>query len=182
MDKQVLLYIQYPVISHNGKEKKCNLLLLLKKLNHPFKSYKEYTRYQSSQQHYSQQPKSGNNPNVHQLTKKKKKIWCIHTMEYYSTIKRTDSDTYYNTDDPKRHAKCNKVKSLSCVRLFATPWTVAYQEPQSMGFSRQKYWSELPFPSPRDLPKPGIEPRSPALQAGALPRHKKANIVFIPLI
>ena len=50
-------------------------------------------------------------------------------MEYYSTIKRTDSDTYYNTDDPKRHAKCNKVKSLSCIRLFATPWTVAYQEP-----------------------------------------------------
>ena len=57
-----------------------------------------------------------------------------------------------------------KVKSLSRVRLFATPWTVAYQAPPSMGFSRQEYWSELPFPSPRDLPDPGIKPGSPAFQ------------------
>ena len=62
-----------------------------------------------------------------------------------------------------------KVKLLSCVRLFATPWTVAYQSPLSMGFSRQEYWSGLPFPSPEDLPNPGIEPGSPALQADALP-------------
>ena len=62
----------------------------------------------------------------------------------------------------------SKVKSLSRVRLFATPWTVAYQAPQSMGFSRQEYWSGVPFPSPGDLPNPGIEPRSPALQADAL--------------
>jgi len=61
-----------------------------------------------------------------------------------------------------------KVKSLSHVRLFATPWTVAYQVPLSMGFSRQECWSGLPFPSPGDLPNPGIEPRSPALQADAL--------------
>ena len=61
-----------------------------------------------------------------------------------------------------------KVKSLSCVRLFATPWTVAYQASPSMGFSRQEYWSGLPFPSPGDLPDPGIEPRSPALEADAL--------------
>ena len=60
------------------------------------------------------------------------------------------------------------VKSLSRVRLFATPWTVAHQAPRSMGFSRQEYWSGLPFPSPRDLPNPRIEPRSPALQADAL--------------
>ena len=52
-----------------------------------------------------------------------------------------------------------KVKSFSCVWLFATPWTVAYQAPPSMGFSRQQYWSGLPFPSPGDLPNPGIEPR-----------------------
>ena len=52
----------------------------------------------------------------------------------------------------------------SC-RLFATPWTVAYQAPPSMGFSRQECWSGLPFPSPGDLPDPGIKPRSPALQA-----------------
>ena len=61
-----------------------------------------------------------------------------------------------------------KVKSLSPVRLFATLWTVAHQAPQSMGFSRQEYWSGLPFPSPGDLSNPGIEPRSPALQADAL--------------
>ena len=51
-----------------------------------------------------------------------------------------------------------KVKSLSHVRLFVTPWTVAYQAPPSMGFSRQEYRSGLPFPSPGDLPAPGIEP------------------------
>ena len=61
-----------------------------------------------------------------------------------------------------------KVKSLSRVRLFLTPWTVAYQAPPSMGFSRQECWSGLPFPSPGDLPDPGIEPGSPALQADAL--------------
>ena len=62
-----------------------------------------------------------------------------------------------------------KVKSLSHVRLFATPWTVAYNAPPSIGFSRQEYWSGLPFPSPEDLPNLGIEPGSPALQADALP-------------
>ena len=60
---------------------------------------------------------------------------------------------------------------LSCSvlsQLFATPWTVAYQAPLSKGFSRQEYWSCLPFPSPGDLPDPGIEPGSPALQADSL--------------
>ena len=61
-----------------------------------------------------------------------------------------------------------KVKSHNRVRLFATPWTVAHQDPPSMGFSRQEYWSGLPFPSPGDLPDPGIEPWSPAFQADAL--------------
>ena len=61
-----------------------------------------------------------------------------------------------------------KVKSLSRVRLFATPWTVAHQAPPSMGFSRQEYWSGVPFPSPGDLPNPGIEPRSPVLESDAL--------------
>ena len=55
-----------------------------------------------------------------------------------------------------------KVKLLSRVRLFVTPWTVAYQVPPSMGFYRQEYWTGLPFPSP-DLPNQGIEPSSPAL-------------------
>ena len=59
-------------------------------------------------------------------------------------------------------------KLLSSVQLFGTPWTVAYQAPPSMGFSRQEYWSGLPFPSPGDLPDPGIKLRSPAFQADAL--------------
>ena len=59
------------------------------------------------------------------------------------------------------------VKSLSRVWLFATPWTVAYQALPSMGFSRQEYWSGVPFPSPGDLPDPGIEPGSPTLYADA---------------
>ena len=64
---------------------------------------------------------------------------------------------------------CLKVKSLSRVPLFVTPWTVAYQAPLSMGFSRQEYWSGLPFPFPGDLSDPGIEPSFPTLQADALP-------------
>ena len=58
---------------------------------------------------------------------------------------------------------------VMCVQLFATPWTVAHQAPLSMKFFRREYWSGLPFPSPGDLPYPGIKPRSPALQADALP-------------
>ena len=57
---------------------------------------------------------------------------------------------------------------LNRVLLFATQWTVTHQAPPSAGFSRQEYWSELPFPSQGDLPDPEIEPRSPALQADAL--------------
>ena len=64
---------------------------------------------------------------------------------------------------------------FSPVQLFATPWTVAHQAPPSMGFSRQEYWSGLPFPSPGDLPDPEIEPRSPALQADTLPSETPGN-------
>ena len=56
-----------------------------------------------------------------------------------------------------------KVKSLTCVQFFVTLWTVAYEAPLSMEFSRREYWSGLPFSSPVDLPHPGMEPRSPAL-------------------
>ena len=64
-----------------------------------------------------------------------------------------------------------KVKLLSRVQLFVTPWTIVCQVPLSMEFSRLKYWSELPspFPSPGDLPDPGFEPRSPVLQEDSLP-------------
>ena len=61
-----------------------------------------------------------------------------------------------------------KVKLLIHVRLFAVPWTVVYRASLSMGFSTQEYWSGLPFPSPGDLPDPGIKPWSPALQADSL--------------
>ena len=67
---------------------------------------------------------------------------------------------------------CVHAQSLSCVKHLATPWLVACHSPLSMGFSRQEYWSGSPFPSPEDLPNPGIKPispSSPALQADSLP-------------
>ena len=87
--------------------------------------------------------------------------------------------------------KNEKVKVLvtqSCLTLV-TPWTVAHQDPLSMGFSRQEYWSGLPFPSPGDLPNPGTEPGSPSLQSDSLPSeplgmllkinsHKMVNVIF----
>ena len=61
------------------------------------------------------------------------------------------------------------VLSRSVVSNSVSPWTVAHQAPLSIGFSRQEYWSGLPFPSPEDLPDPGIEPGSPALEADSFP-------------
>ena len=98
---------------------------------------------------------------VYILKVKKKKTWLSldgkTTVDIYFLFK-----TLYLIFQVKV-----KVKSLSRVRLFATLWTVAYQAPPSMGFPRQECWSGLPFPSPGDLPDPGIEPVSPALQADA---------------
>ena len=65
--------------------------------------------------------------------------------------------------------KVNEVKSLSRVQLLVTPWTVAHQASLSVEFSRQESWTGLPFPPPGDLPDPGIEPETPALQADSLP-------------
>ena len=70
-----------------------------------------------------------------------------------------------------------EVSSLSRVWLFAAPWTVAHQAHPSLGFSRQEYWNGSPFPSPEELPYPGIEPRSPALQAGALPSEPPGKLL-----
>ena len=82
--------------------------------------------------------------------------------------------------NPSRCMKV-KVKSLSRVQLFATPWTVAHQAPLSMEFSRQEYWSGVPFSSPGDLPNPGIEPRSPTLQADALPSEPPGKPQELPI-
>ena len=84
------------------------------------------------------------------------------------------------TTEPRR--KWSELKSLSRVWLFATQWTVAYQASLSMRFSRQEYWSGLPFPSPGDLPNPGIKPRSPTLKADALtsePPGKPTKLLLI---
>ena len=84
---------------------------------------------------------------------------CLLLRELDSVIK------YAREGEENEHFL--EVKLLSCVRFadvrFATPWTVVYQTPPSMGFSRQEYWSGLPLPSLGDLPNPGIEPGSPAL-------------------
>ena len=75
---------------------------------------------------------------------------------------------------------------LSCIRLFATLWTVALQAPLSIGFSRQEYWSELPFLPLGNLPDPGIEPMSPAfpaLQVDSLPLNHQGspkNSIVVP--
>ena len=74
----------------------------------------------------------------------------------------------------------SEVKSLSCVQLFATQWTVAYKASLPMEFSRQSYWSRLPLPSPEDLPEPGIEPGSPALQADTLPSEPPGKPTYCP--
>ena len=87
--------------------------------------------------------------------------------------------TYFVLDQSSLKRKKVKVKSLSCVRLFATSWTVAYQAPPSMGFSRQECWSGLPFPFPGDLPDPGIEPGPPALQADALPSEPPGKLLIL---
>ena len=92
--------------------------------------------------------------------------FSTYSYKYHAFVesKKIQQTSKYNEKE-----KWKKVKSLSCVRLFATPWTVAHQAPPSIEFFRQEYWSGLPFPSPGDLPHPGIEPGSPALQADALP-------------
>ena len=74
-----------------------------------------------------------------------------------------------------RVCACVSHSLVSGVCLFAIPWTVACWAPLSMGFSRQEYWSGLPFPSPGDLPHPRMEARSPALQADSLPSEPPAK-------
>ena len=81
------------------------------------------------------------------------------------------------TLEPK-YSSSNVVKVTRLCPTLATPWTVAHQVPLSMGFSRQEYWSGLPFPSPGDLSDPGIKPMSPALQADSLPTELGETKVY----
>ena len=75
---------------------------------------------------------------------------------------------------------------LSCAWLFVTPWTVAHQASLSMGFSKQEYWSDVPFPVPGDLPDPGVKPVSPVLAGKSLstapPRKTKSNYTPITIL
>ena len=85
------------------------------------------------------------------------------------SISRIFSSSQIETLYPLNNERKSKCQLLSPVWLFAIPRTVARQAPLSMEFSRQEYWSGLPFPSPGDLPYPGIKIRSPALQVDSLP-------------
>ena len=78
--------------------------------------------------------------------------------------------------DTVLHSVLGKYSSLSHVQLFVNLWTVAHQAPLSTEFSRKKYWSDLPFPSPEDLPDPVIKPGSPALQSDSLPSEPPVNV------
>ena len=91
---------------------------------------------------------------------------------FYLKSKHTQKSLFPRSfQSPWENSSCalDSAQSLNHVRLFATPWTVAHQAPLSMGFSRQEYWSGLPFPTPGDLPHPGIEPTSLESPALALP-------------
>ena len=79
---------------------------------------------------------------------------------------RTESDTTEAMQQQQQQQQ--QQQSLSHVLIFVTPWTAAHQAPLSMKFSMQEYWSGLPFPFPGDLPDPGLEPGSPALQEDSL--------------
>ena len=99
-----------------------------------------------------------------------KMIILLKAIYRFNAISNKISTAFFHKTGTKNSKMCirtqkksEKVKALSCVQLFATQWTVAYQALPSMVFSRQEYWSGLPFPSSGNLPNPGIEPRSPAL-------------------
>ena len=95
-------------------------------------------------------------------------LWFqILSIQHY-LCKHVRLSQWFSGKDSTCSAGDRGVKSLHRVWLFATPWTVAYQAPLSMGFSRQQYWSGLPFPSLGDLLDTGIELGSPTFQAEAL--------------
>ena len=117
----------------------------------------------------------------------KKGIWCNQSLQKYMAcclLKKRKSPKllYPSILVLCSEMSCNtlkvKVKLFSHIQLFVTSWTIAYQAPLSMGFSRQEYWSGLPLPSPRNLPDPGIEPGSPTLYADALPTEPPGKSII----
>ena len=101
---------------------------------------------------------------VHGVAKLDRTEWLSTQTRWKKEGEETDNFEFSSSVLPSKV----KLKLFSRVGLFVTPWTVADQAPPSMEFSRQGYWSGLPFPSPGALPDPGMEPRSPALQADTL--------------
>ena len=98
----------------------------------------------------------------------------IHTVKGFGIVNKAEIGVYLELSCFFRYCQMHceqygdSLVPKSCPTLVTT-WTVACRAPLSMGFSRQEYWSGLPFPSPGDLPDPGIEPKSPALQTDSLP-------------
>ena len=97
---------------------------------------------------------------------------CLLANQHTATLGEggKEKEEHHNVDNSNSKvirvrgcAEQTESESEVQVRHFGTPWTAVYQAPPFMGFSRQEYWSGLPFPSPEDLPDPGIELRSPAL-------------------
>ena len=130
---------------------------------------------------------------MHESEKWKVKGTLLSCVWLFSTPRTAAPRLPHPWDSPGRNTgvgchfllQCMKVKSFSRLWLFANSWTAAYQAPPSMGFSRQEYWRGLPFPSPGDLPDPGIKSRSPALQADSLlsePPGKPPSGKFLDLL
>ena len=94
---------------------------------------------------------------------------AVFIVALFTVVKRGKQPVYQWKGVCMCVCVCTRAKSLQSCPTLCDPWTVACQAPLSMGFSRQEHWSGLPFPSPGDLPDPGIEHGSPALQAGSLP-------------
>ena len=136
-----------------------DVLLLSKQFQFVKNHYHCSTDFHSYSAHYFPNQKLGNNEKI---------IWILNSSSHSPCIQ-------WHLEKTKVKVK---EKSLSHVWLFATPWTVAYQAPLSMGFSRQEHWSGLTSPSPEDLPDPRIESRYPALQADALVSEPPGKITY----
>ena len=103
--------------------------------------------------------------------------WNENTQESSALIRSSAQCLLYSVTATDQHM-CAHAQPLSRVWLIVTPWTIACEAPLSMEFSRQEYWSGLPFPSPGDLPDAGIEPGSPVLQADSWPSELPGSSIM----